>query len=105
MSAEWPDLSQRTEWTFRKIKDYLEASNSGCSLCRIVVAILHDAREKQCTTEPQSSSCAMKVLQRGGHFLMVLNASKLAWRGKDYVVVYKAGEPVLPPGHTVAKLP
>lgn len=98
LSAEWPDLSQRTEWSFRKTKDYLKASDLGCSLCSMVVAILRDAREKQCTVEPQSSSCAMKILQRNGYFLMTLNDSKLAWKGRDYVVVYKAGEPVpLPP--------
>lgn len=46
LSAEWPDLSQRTEWSFRKIKDYLKASDLGCSLCSMVVAILRDARER-----------------------------------------------------------
>lgn len=109
LSAEWPDLAQLKEpyyhCYFPKTEDWVKAARSDCSLCRMVLAILQDAREKQCITELKSPFCRIELRQRDGRFLMVLNDTDSQWLGQDYVVVYQAGEQVLLPVWSVALLP
>lgn len=60
MSAEWPDLSKIRGYVF---KYYFQTANLGCPLCRMVVAILRDAREKQCITEPKGWRCCAETIE------------------------------------------
>ncbi|KAG6362291.1 hypothetical protein INS49_010521 [Diaporthe citri] len=55
----------------------------------MVVAILRDAREKQCITEPKGSRSYMEVLRRDDRFLMILNDSELDWQSKEHMVIYR----------------
>lgn len=72
--------------------DFSKTADLGCSLCRMVVAILRDAREKQCITEPKSSVYTVTVLRRDERFLMILNDSELDEKSKEYVVIYREGK-------------
>lgn len=95
MSSEWPDLAQFRERTM--LEDCFETANLGCSLCRMVLAILRDAREKQCITEPKGSWCSMEALRRDDRFFMILNDSELGWESKELVAIYREGKQLPPP--------
>lgn len=74
----------------------LDTMNLGCSLCEMIEAILRDARQKQCMTEPKERLGTVEVLRKDDRFLMILNNSELNWRSKEHVVVYQGGRQIPP---------
>lgn len=91
MSAEWPDLAQ-----FREVWGFYHKKGLRCSLCRMIAAVLRDAREKQYMTEPKQFRPSVEVLRRDDRYLIILTESTLLSRSKEHVVVYREGKQIRP---------